>query len=152
MSDEATDDDRARQARRSKSFGAVASSYERFRPGPAAEVIEWMVPSTASTVVDLGAGTGALTRDLVTRFDRVIAVEPDDRMRAVLAEQVPGAEVLEGAGESMPVGDASVNAVVAASSWHWMDPEQTLGEVARVLVPNGILPPSGPGPIPTVRS
>ena len=90
------------------------------------------------TVVDLGAGTGALTRLLVGRADEVVAVEPDDRMRAVLTEAVPGSRAVAGRGEAIPLPDASVDAVVASSSWHWMDPVPTLLEVGRVLVPGGV--------------
>ena len=79
------------KAKRSGSFGEVASLYERFRPGPPMAAVEWFLPTRVTRVVDLGAGTGALTRLLLDRSDEVVAVEPDDRMRAVLAEQVPGA-------------------------------------------------------------
>ncbi len=100
------------------------------------------------TVVDLGAGTGALTRLLVGRADEVVAVEPDDRMRAVLAESVPGARAVAGRGEAIPLPDASVDAVLASSSWHWMDTVPTLLEVGRVLVPGGTLAAMWSGPDP----
>jgi len=127
------------KATRSGSFGAVASSYERYRPGPPVTAVDWLLPAHVGTVVDLGAGTGALTRLLVDRADAVIAVEPDDRMRAVLTDEVPGARAVMGCGEQMPIPDGSVDAVLASSSWHWMDPIPTLHEVGRVLVPGGIL-------------
>jgi ubiquinone/menaquinone biosynthesis C-methylase UbiE len=62
--------------RRSESFGGVATAYERFRPGPPPAAIAWMLPDSARTVVDLGAGTGAMTKDLVGKVARVIAIEP----------------------------------------------------------------------------
>ncbi len=65
------------KAKRAASFGGVADHYERFRPGPPLEAVEWILPERARTVVDLGAGTGALSRLLVDRVDEVIAVEPD---------------------------------------------------------------------------
>ena len=133
---------------RSGSFGDVASSYERFRPGPPLEAIRWLLPEGASAVVDLGAGTGAMTRDLVGRVDHVVAVEPDDRMRAVLARNLPGVTALDGVGEQMPIADASVDAVLASASWHWMDADRALGEVARVLVPGGTLGAVWTGPDP----
>jgi trans-aconitate methyltransferase len=71
------------KAARAASFGAAASHYERYRPGPPVEAVDWILPAHVRTVVDLGAGTGALTRLLVGRADEVVAVEPDDRMRAV---------------------------------------------------------------------
>jgi SAM-dependent methyltransferase len=133
---------------RAASFGGVAAHYERYRPGPPPAAVDWILPARVSTVVDLGAGTGALARLLVERADEVIAVEPDDRMRAVLADTVPGARAVAGRGESMPLPDGSVDAVVASSSWHWMDPVPTLHEVARVLVPGGTLAALWSGPDP----
>ncbi len=130
---------REQKAERAASFGGVASQYERYRQGPPAEAVEWILPDPVSTVVDLGAGTGALTRLLVGRADEVVAVEPDDRMRAVLSETVPGVRAVTGRGEAMPLPDASADAVIASSSWHWMDPIPTLTEVGRVLVPGGTL-------------
>jgi len=130
------------------SFGSVAGHYERFRPGPPEAAVEWYLPRRVGRVVDLGAGTGALTRLLVERADDVVAVEPDDRMRAVLATEVPGARALPGSGESMPLADGSADAVIASTSWHWMDPHSTLAEVARVLVPGGTLGALWTGPDP----
>ena len=95
-----------------------------------------------------GGGTGALTRLLVGRADEVVAVEPDDRMRAVLAEAVPGVRAVAGRGESIPLPDASADAVMASSSWHWMDLVPTLLEVGRVLVPGGTLAAVWSGPDP----
>jgi SAM-dependent methyltransferase len=127
------------KAKRAGSFGAVASHYERYRPGPPVAAVDWLLPRHVARVVDLGAGTGALTRLLVERADEVVAVEPDDRMRSVLSAEVPGVRVVMGRGEAIPIPDASADAVLASSSWHWMDPVPTLHEVARVLVPGGTL-------------
>jgi SAM-dependent methyltransferase len=134
------------KAARSGSFGAVASHYERYRPGPPDEAVAWVLPEPVGTVVDLGAGTGALTRLLGARADRVVAVEPDSRMRAVLTEQVANVTAVDGRGEALPLEDGSVGAVVASSSWHWMDPVAALGEVRRVLVPQGVLATMWTGP------
>src|SRR5262249_43993792 len=106
------------KAKRSGSFGAVAAEYERYRPGPSLTAVEWMLPDGVDGVIDLGAGTGALTRLLVGRVQHVIAVEPDGRMRAVLIEQVPDARAIEGRGDSMPLPDNCADAVLASSSWH----------------------------------
>jgi ubiquinone/menaquinone biosynthesis C-methylase UbiE len=134
--------------RRSGSFGRVASAYERFRPGPPAEAIAWMLPDSARTVVDLGAGTGAMTRDLLGKVGRVIAIEPDDRMRGILAANLPEVTALSGSGESMPLETSSVDAVLASSSWHWMNAAAALRETARVLVPGGTLGVVWAGPDP----
>jgi SAM-dependent methyltransferase len=134
--------------RRSGSFGASASLYERFRPGPPEAAVDWMVPTRLTSVVDLGAGTGALTKLLVKRADTVTAVEPDERMLAVLAESLPEVNAVIGRAEDIPLPDASVEAVLASSSWHWMDPTRTLSEVARILVPGGVLGVVWGGPDP----
>lgn len=136
------------KAKRSASFGAVASTYQRYRPGPPPASVDWYLPEQVEHVVDLGAGTGALTRLLVERADRVTAIEPDDRMGAVLAEQLPGVEALDGTGERLPLGDRCADAVLASSSWHWMDVEPTLREVRRVLKPHGFLGALWSGPDP----
>jgi SAM-dependent methyltransferase len=136
------------KAARASSFGGAASLYERYRPGPPVEAVEWVLPERVGTVVDLGAGTGALTRLLVGRAEEVVAVEPDDRMRAVLAEAVPGARAVAGRGEAIPLPDSSVDGVLASSSWHWMDTVPTLVEIARVLVPGGTVSAMWSGPDP----
>jgi SAM-dependent methyltransferase len=133
---------------RSGSFGDVASTYERFRPGPPEAAITWMLPDSPATVVDLGAGTGAMTKDLVGRVDRIIAVEPDDRMRGILAGNLPQVTALRGTGESIPLDTSSVDVVLASSSWHWMESERALVETARVLVPGGTLGVVWAGPDP----
>jgi SAM-dependent methyltransferase len=92
------------------------------------------VPGHA-TVVDLGAGTGKLTRLLVARFRRVVAVEPDPAMRA----RIEVGEPVAGWAEAMPLRDASVDAVFAAEAFHWFDSERALTEIVRVLRPGGTL-------------
>jgi SAM-dependent methyltransferase len=126
-------------ADRAMSFGAVSEDYDRFRPGPPSEVLDWLLPTETCAAVDVGAGTGALTRLLVRRVEQVIAVEPDQRMRRVLHEHVPEATVRDGAGEDLPVDDGTQDAVLASSSWHWLDPRRAVAEAARVLRPAGIL-------------
>ena len=111
--------------------------YERGRPGWPPQVVDIPgVPSTA-TVLDLGAGTGKLTRLLVSAFRQVIAVEPADAMRRVLETICPQAEALPGTGQEIPLADASVDAVFAAQSFHWFDDERAVVEIARVLRPRG---------------
>ena len=92
-----------------------------------------------SVVLDLAAGTGKLTRQLVPRFARVIAVEPLDGMRAQLERVVPGAEALVGTAESIPLDDDCVDAVFVAEAFHWFGTSAALDEIARVLRPGGTL-------------
>ena len=113
--------------------------YERGRPGWPPEVLDLPgLPATA-TVLELGAGTGKLTRLLTPAFDRVIAVEPADPMRRLLTTICPEAEALAGTAQEIPLEDASVDAVFAAESFHWFDDERALAEIARVLRPRGSL-------------
>jgi SAM-dependent methyltransferase len=121
------------------SFGSVATDYDRYRPSPPPQMLDWLIPPGAQAILDLAAGTGAVTRELAGRAPRIIAVEPDERMRAVLAARCPGAEVLAGRGEDIPLPDASVDAVVISSAWHWLDPERAVPEITRVLRVGGIL-------------
>jgi SAM-dependent methyltransferase len=139
---------REQKAERAASFGTAAAQYERYRQGPPNAAVDWVLPARVPTIVDLGAGTGALTRLLVGRADEVVGVEPDDRMREVLIESVPGVRAVAGRGESIPLPDASADAVLASSSWHWMDTVPTLLEVGRVLVPGGTLAAMWSGPDP----
>jgi SAM-dependent methyltransferase len=136
------------KARRSGSFGGAASLYERFRQGPPTDAVDWILQIRPTAVVDLGAGTGALTKLLVERADSVFAVEPDQRMLEVLTANLPGVTALSGRGEEIPLPDSSVDAALASSSWHWMDPARTLAEVARVLTPGGTLGAVWSGPDP----
>ena len=124
-------------AERARSFGAIADDYDRARPGPPEVAVDWLVPEHAHTVVDLGAGTGLLSRALTRKVPQVVAVEPDPRMRAVLAARSPGVRVLEGTGEAIPLPGASVDGVFVSSAWHWMDPDRAIPEIARVLRDGG---------------
>jgi SAM-dependent methyltransferase len=113
--------------------------YERGRPGWPRQAVELHGLPSAATVLDLGAGTGKLTRVLVPVFDRVIAVEPSEAMRRVLVALCPQAEARAGNGHEIPVPDASVDAVFAAEAFHWFDDDRALTEMARVLRVGGAL-------------
>jgi SAM-dependent methyltransferase len=99
--------------------------------------VRWLVGADPCDVVDLGAGTGKLTRSLVALGHRVTAVEPLPEMIAQLQVEVPGAAVTEGGAEAIPLGDGSVDVVVAAQAFHWFDHGPALLEIARVLRPGG---------------
>jgi ubiquinone/menaquinone biosynthesis C-methylase UbiE len=133
----------------SSAFGSVAEAYERRRPTYPADVVAWLADRLGlrpgATVVDVGAGTGKLTRDLVPTGARVLAVEPLAEMRAQLETAVPDAGVLSGSAEELPLAEGSVDAVVAASAFHWFDPGRALPEIHRVLKPGGALATLGNG-------
>ncbi len=126
-----------------RGFEDVAEAYERGRPGYAPEAVAWLAARLAlgpgKTVVDLGAGTGKLTRQLVETGSRVLAVEPIDAMRHVLAETVAEAAVLEGTAEAIPLPDASVDAATAGQAAHWFRPDEATAELARVVRPGGAI-------------
>jgi SAM-dependent methyltransferase len=113
--------------------------YERGRPGWPRGVVEIVEAPPTATVLDLGAGTGKLTRLLVAAFDRVVAVEPADAMRQMLLEMCPGVEALSGSAEAIPLPDATADAVFAAQSFHTFDATRAIAEIARVLRPGGAI-------------
>jgi SAM-dependent methyltransferase len=117
------------------SFDRVAEVYERSRPTYPQDAIDWLLEFGPKTVLDLGAGTGKFTRLLAGRVDAVFAVDPSANM---LAQQDPDAvTTLVGTAESIPLPDASVDAVFVAQAWHWVDQATALPEVLRVLRPGG---------------
>jgi SAM-dependent methyltransferase len=121
------------------SFAAVADAYERARPGYPDEAGRWLVGIEPLDVVDLGAGTGKLTRSLVALGHRVTAVEPLPEMSAYLREGLPGVTALEGGAEAIPLADETADVVTVAQAFHWFDHEPALREIARVLRPGGRL-------------
>jgi SAM-dependent methyltransferase len=125
-------------ARRSRSFGSAAREYAEHRPDYAPEAIGWALAGR-SDVLDLAAGTGALSKDLVAGGYSVTAVEPDQGMRAELSARVPDARVRPGSAEAIPLADASVDAVTVATAFHFFDEELAIPEIARVLRPGGTL-------------
>jgi len=124
--------------RRATSFGRVANVYERARPGYPREAALWLA-GDARRVVDLGAGTGKLTRELVALGYDVVAVEPLREMAEQLSSAVPGAVAIEGSAEAIPLLDGSADAVVAGQAFHWFDAPVALAEIGRVLRPGGML-------------
>jgi SAM-dependent methyltransferase len=128
-----------RLAAQAASFGAAAAAYERGRPSYPPEALDWLLPPGARRVLDLGAGTGKLTRLLHGRGLDVVAVEPSDGMRDQLSRSVPDIRVLAGSAEDIPLRDGSVDVVLAAQAWHWVDPPRAVPEVARVLADGGQL-------------
>jgi SAM-dependent methyltransferase len=118
-----------------------AGAYERARPEYPAAAVDALVAALSlgpgTTVVDLGAGTGKLTRVLVPTGARVIAVEPLAGMRTELACAVPAAQVVGGTAEAIPLAAAAADAVVAAQAFHWFSGDEAVAEIHRVLRPGG---------------
>jgi SAM-dependent methyltransferase len=120
--------------RRALSFGAAAAEYDAARPSYPAEAVRWALPADAHRVLDLGAGTGKLTRVVLELGLEAVAVEPDDAMRALIP-----AESHAGTAENIPLPDASVDAIVVGQAFHWFDATRALPEMVRVLRPGGTI-------------
>ena len=119
------------------SFAHVADAYDRARPGYPLEAARWLVGTRASTVVELGAGTGKLTDRLLELGHDVLATDPLQEMLDHLVERRPDVRVAQASAEQIPAATRSVDTVVAAQAFHWFDHPVALKEIARVLKPEG---------------
>jgi SAM-dependent methyltransferase len=128
---------------RALAFGPAADLYDRIRPRYPFEAIRWILAKApvGSTIVDLGAGTGILSRQLAELGHHVIPVEPDPQMRAKLIAVDPALRPLAGTAEEIPLPAAAVDAVVAGQSYHWFKHDLAFVEIARVLKPGGMFGP-----------
>jgi SAM-dependent methyltransferase len=120
-------------------FAEVAGAYERGRPEYPEEAVRWLAGDEPRDVVDLGAGTGKLTRALVTLGHRVTAIEPLPEMLELIPANAPGAFAMLGSAEVIPLPDALADVVTCAQSFHWFDHAEALPEIARILRPGGRL-------------
>ena len=121
------------------SFGAVADAYERGRPSYPREAAAWLVGADFAHVLELGAGTGKLTEQLLALGHRVLATDPLEEMLRRLRARLPDARAVLGTAERIPMRGRSVDVVVGAQAFHWFDSERALPEIARVLRPGGHL-------------
>ncbi|GEP33446.1 putative methyltransferase [Nocardioides szechwanensis] len=122
-----------------RSFGSVADIYDRGRPAYPREAAAWATADEPLTVLELGAGTGKLTEQLVALGHDVHATEPDAAMLDVLKTRLPDVRTSLTGAEDIPASDSSYDVVVVAQAFHWFDHERALPEIARVLKPGGHL-------------
>lgn len=122
-----------------RSFGPVADAYDRGRPTYPRDATTWLVGDQPTTVLELGAGTGKLTGQLVGLGHDVHATDPDEAMLAVLRRELPDVRTSVGGAEEITAPDASYDVVVSAQAFHWFDLDRALPEIARVLKPGGRL-------------
>ena len=120
-------------------FGKVAESYDRGRPSYPREAVEWLVGPGPRSILELGAGTGKLTRALVELGHDVHATDPDEAMLDVLRRHLPDVRTSVGGAESIPAPDLSYDVVIAGQAFHWFDLDKALPEISRVLNPGGTL-------------
>lgn len=130
----------------STSFGLAASDYEIGRPSYPSDAVACLLGSARPTnpgeqikILDVGAGTGKLTRAIIAAGHQPVALDPDPVMLAKLAEAMPEVQALRGHAEKIPAPDASFDAAVAGQSWHWVQPAAASTEIGRVVRPGGIL-------------
>jgi SAM-dependent methyltransferase len=121
------------------SFGAVVDAYDRGRPTYPREAAAWLTADAPVSVLELGAGTGKLTEQLVALGHDVHATDPDAAMLAKLAERLPEVRTSQAPAEEIPAGDRSYDVVVCAQAFHWFDLDKALPEIARVLKAGGRL-------------
>jgi ubiquinone/menaquinone biosynthesis C-methylase UbiE len=120
-----------------RSFGGVADAYDRGRPTYPAEAAAWLTSDHPVTVLELGAGTGKLTEQLVALGHDVHATDPDPAMLAILQRRLPQVRASLAPAEEIPSGDSAYDVVVSAQAFHWFDLDKALPEIARVLRPRG---------------
>lgn len=101
--------------------GEAVKAYQRGRPTYPYDIIDRLLVDRPLTVIDRGAGIGKLTRSLVGRVPKVVAVEPDASRRAAQSAARPGTSVIAGTGEDIPLLDGFAEAVVVGQARHWMD-------------------------------
>jgi SAM-dependent methyltransferase len=130
--------DRLRE--RAGSFGPAAALYDRVRPSYPAAAVDWALGPLGSgrwRIIDVGAGTGIMTRLLLSLGHDTIPVEPDEQMRQRLADTTE-ARSIAGSAESIPLADAAADGAIAAQAYHWFDHDRAHAELARVIRPGGV--------------
>lgn len=120
-------------------FGSVVDAYERGRPGYPIAAVRWLTGDEPLSVLELGAGTGKLTRELVALGHDVHATDPDPAMLDILARNYVVTRISQTTAEEIPVPDSTFDIVIAAQAYHWFDHDKALPEIARVLKRGGSL-------------
>ena len=129
-------------ASRGRLFDLVADDYDDVRPNYPDEIydtIDGLMPLRSAQVLDLAAGTGVATRQLLARGAHVVAVEPGMPMLSQLRSRSPDVPAVVARAEALPFDTAVFDIVCCATAWHWVDTAATVAQVRRVLRPGGLL-------------
>jgi len=124
---------------RGRKFGTVAEQYDLYRPDPPEAASSLVGDLKGLHVLEVGAGTGKLTRFLLAHGANVSVIEPDEDMRRILVRRSPDVRVLNGRAESVPAPDGTFDAVFSSSAWHWFTQPDATIELARVLRDDGTI-------------
>lgn len=141
MSDEPTTDLIERSGYRRVGF---AAHYDAYRPAPPSALLDLLERAARAErprlVVDLGSGTGLSTRAWGERAERVVGVEPNALMRSRAEEgtATPNVGYVGALAHTTGLTDGCADIVTCSQSLHWMEPEPTFAEVARILRPGGV--------------
>jgi SAM-dependent methyltransferase len=124
-------------------FDTVADEYDRRRPTYPDELIDLACRAGAlapgDRVLELGCGTGQLTRSLVARGLSVTAVEPGQNLIALAGRAAAGVEFVNRRFEEADLPAEPFAAVFSAAAFHWLDPDVSWRKVAQSLTPGGVL-------------
>jgi ubiquinone/menaquinone biosynthesis C-methylase UbiE len=129
-----------------KVFDEIAAEYDRHRPAYPDELVDQACRvaglGSGDHVLEIGCGSGQLTRSLVARGLHVTALEPGTSLIALARQNLDGAgevEFVNAQFEQASLPGEGFRAVFCASAFHWVDPEVSWQKAADVLVPGGTL-------------
>ncbi|MEJ7628015.1 MAG: class I SAM-dependent methyltransferase [Nocardioidaceae bacterium] len=131
--------DAATQRRLGISFDRAADRYAASRPAYPDAAVDWLLAGRDGDVLDLGAGSGSLTRALTLRVARVVAAEPSPHLLAELRAGSCAVPAVRAGAELLPFAVASFDVVAVATAFHWFDAERALPEIARTMRRGGHL-------------
>ena len=122
-------------------FSATVEDYRRFRPGYPDALADWVLavdpPGPSDVVLDVGCGTGIVTRLFADRSLRVVGLDPNREMLAAARQDAPTARYVCARAEALPIPPASVALAVCGQAFHWFETELAVAELARAVRPGG---------------
>ena len=119
-------------------FTRKSDDYSQFRPDYPDAAFEWLRSRVlGEKVLDIGAGTGIFTRQLLKYFSQVAAVEPNSDMREKFTAFLPEVNCLAATGENTGLPENSVDLITVAQAFHWLDAGLFKREAQRILRPAG---------------